>query len=71
LFGMLAPLAVQGKSIGVRVNAVAPGAVDTEMLRKAAPHLKTNTKPEDIAQIILTLCDSGETGKVIEVHSNL
>lgn len=71
VIGMTEALAVEGKSIGVRVNAVAPGAVDTEMLRKAAPHLKTNTKPEDIAEIILSLCASTDTGKVIEVHSNL
>lgn len=73
--GMTEALAVEGKPLGIRVNAIAPGAVDTEMLRKAAPHLKTETKPDDIAKVIVSLCDgeasAGVTGAVIEIHSNL
>lgn len=72
--GLTESLAVEGKELGIRVNAVAPGAVDTEMLRKAAPHLKTNTKPIDIARIIVSLSDDEQSGALsgstIEVFSN-
>jgi 3-oxoacyl-[acyl-carrier protein] reductase len=73
--GLTESLAVEGRERGIRVNCVAPGAVDTVMLRTAAPHLKTRTRPEDIAKTVLFLCDESQSGAlngaVIEVHSNL
>src|SRR5690606_24382138 len=73
--GLTESLAVEGKDYGIRVNCVAPGAVDTLMLKGAAPHLKTKTTPEDIAKIILFLADESQSGSlngaVMEVHSNL
>jgi NAD(P)-dependent dehydrogenase (short-subunit alcohol dehydrogenase family) len=75
IVGMTEALAVEGRPHSIRVNAVAPGAVDTEMLRKAAPHLKTDTKPEDVARLIRFLCDDSESstisGTILEIHSNL
>ena len=75
MVGMTEALAVEAREFGIRVNCVAPGAVDTEMLKKAAPHLKTRTKPADIAKVILGLCDDRRmtsiTGTVVEVLSNL
>jgi NAD(P)-dependent dehydrogenase (short-subunit alcohol dehydrogenase family) len=72
--GLTECLAVEGKPFGIRVNCVAPGAVDTDMLKKAAPFLKTRTTPEDVARTILFLCDEKESrslnGTVIEIHSN-
>ncbi|MBL7714945.1 MAG: SDR family oxidoreductase [Bdellovibrionales bacterium] len=72
--GLTESLAVEGKKLGIRTNCVAPGAVDTEMLRKAVPFLKTQTRPEDIAPIIVGLCDETRSralnGAIIEVNSN-
>jgi NAD(P)-dependent dehydrogenase (short-subunit alcohol dehydrogenase family) len=66
-------LAVEGKPHNIRVCAVSPGAVDTEMLRQAAPHLKAGMTPEDMAEILLFLADdSGRklSGTNIEIFSN-
>lgn len=72
--GLTESLSVEGRPYGIRVNCVAPGAVDTQMLREAAPQFKTETEPADIAQAILYLSDPAQaasvTGAVIEVHSN-
>jgi 3-oxoacyl-[acyl-carrier protein] reductase len=73
--GMTECLAVEGRPLGIRVNAIAPGAVSTQMLKQAAPHLKTNTTPEDVAQVIGALLDSGQSaalsGSIVEIFSNL
>ena len=55
ILGLTEIMAVEGKPYGVRVNAVSPGAVDTQMLHEAAPHLRTSTTPDDIADTILYL----------------
>jgi NAD(P)-dependent dehydrogenase (short-subunit alcohol dehydrogenase family) len=72
--GLTECLSVEGKSHGIRVNCVAPGAVDTQMLRSAVPFLKTSTQPEAIAELIAYLGDDQKsralTGAVIEVNSN-
>jgi len=74
LLGLTESLAVGGREFGIRANLVAPGAVNTEMLHKAAPHLKTNTEPEDIARTITFLCDDEQSrhlsGSVVEILSN-
>lgn len=72
--GLTECLAVEARELGVRVNCVAPGAVDTRMLREAAPFLQTETTPADVAPTILFLCDgrrSGAiTGAVLPIDSN-
>jgi NAD(P)-dependent dehydrogenase (short-subunit alcohol dehydrogenase family) len=73
--GLTECLAVEARELGVRVNCVAPGAVDTRMLREAAPFLRTETTPEDVARTIRFLADDAEsgaiTGTVLEIDSNL
>jgi NAD(P)-dependent dehydrogenase (short-subunit alcohol dehydrogenase family) len=75
LTGLTEALAAEGRKHNIRVNAVAPGAVDTAMLRQAAPHLRTRTSPADVARVIAFLCDSTESGcmsgATLAIHSNL
>jgi NAD(P)-dependent dehydrogenase (short-subunit alcohol dehydrogenase family) len=66
-------LAIEGKPLKIRVAAVSPGAVDTEMLRQAAPHLRAGMTPEEMAEILLFMAD--ESGRVLsgtnlEIFSN-
>ena len=75
LTGLTEALAAEGRDRGIRVNGVAPGAVDTAMLRQAAPHLRTCTGPVDVAKVIAFLCDPTEsgcmTGAMLVINSNL
>ncbi|HKC18265.1 MAG TPA: SDR family oxidoreductase [Candidatus Dormibacteraeota bacterium] len=54
LAGLTEALSVEGRELGIRVNAISPGAVDTPMLRiagVAGPALK----PSDVARVIVWL----------------
>ncbi len=72
--GLTESLAVEGREFNIRVNAIAPGAVDTHMLKQAAPNLKTSTKPQDIAKNIIYLCDDDQcghiSGSILIINSN-
>ena len=74
VLGLTDILAVEGKSYGIRVNSIAPGAVDTSMLKKGAAFLRTKTGPHDIAKTILFLADDRQSGHIsganIEIFSN-
>lgn len=67
-------LAVEGKPHGIRVNCIAPGAVNTVMLKSVAPQFNPSTQPVDIAKIIAYLVDTEQSGvmngSVLEIHSN-
>ncbi len=71
--GLTEILAVEGKPHNIRVSAVSPGAVATEMLRQAAPHLEAGMTPDELAEILLFLADdSGRmfSGSNIELFTN-
>ncbi len=73
VYGLTEAWAVEGRPLGVRVNAVAPGAVRTRMLSEAAPFLKTDTGPEAVAEVIRGLCEArvaSLTGSVIPLYTN-
>jgi len=74
LSGLTAALAVEARPLGVAVFCVAPGAVDTAMLRKAAPGLKAGAVPADIALVVAGLADLGApellSGAIIPLDTN-
>lgn len=71
--GLSEIMAVEGRPYNIRVVAVSPGAVDTEMLRQAAPHLKAGMTPEQMARILVFLVgpDAGPlAGTNLELYTN-
>jgi NAD(P)-dependent dehydrogenase (short-subunit alcohol dehydrogenase family) len=51
VLGLTEILAVEGRPYGIRAVALSPGAVETRMLKEAAPHLQARVGPEDVARI--------------------
>jgi NAD(P)-dependent dehydrogenase (short-subunit alcohol dehydrogenase family) len=71
--GLTEILAVEGRPHYIRVLAVSPGAVDTEMLRQAAPHLRAAMTPEELARILVWLVGPEArplSGTNLEIFSN-
>ena len=81
--GLTKSAALEGAAFGVRVNAIAPGPIDTELLNRftgsaerkagliAGVPLKRAGKPEEIAQAIVFLASESAsfiTGQVIGVN---
>jgi NAD(P)-dependent dehydrogenase (short-subunit alcohol dehydrogenase family) len=58
IIGLTEAIAVEGREHGISAICVSPGAVDTQMLRKANPELRPGLTPGDVAELILALLDS-------------
>jgi NAD(P)-dependent dehydrogenase (short-subunit alcohol dehydrogenase family) len=58
VIGLTEAIAVEGKEHGISAICVSPGAVDTQMLRKANPALRPGLTPGDVAALIVALLDS-------------
>jgi NAD(P)-dependent dehydrogenase (short-subunit alcohol dehydrogenase family) len=58
VIGLTEAIAVEGRNHGITAICVSPGAVDTQMLRRANPELRPGLTPGDVAQLILALLDS-------------
>jgi NAD(P)-dependent dehydrogenase (short-subunit alcohol dehydrogenase family) len=58
VIGLTEAIAVEGKQHGVSAICLSPGAVDTEMLRRANPALRPGLTPDDVAELIVALLDS-------------
>jgi NAD(P)-dependent dehydrogenase (short-subunit alcohol dehydrogenase family) len=73
VIGLTEAVALEGRTHGVRCVSLSPGAVDTAMLRRAAPHLRAGMTPEDVALIVeFLVSDAGAhlSGTNIPIYSN-
>jgi len=71
--GLTEMLAVEGRDRGISAICISPGAVDTEMLRAAAPHLNPGLSADDAGRLIVALLDSDLaplSGANIPIFSN-
>ena len=71
--GLTEAIAVEGREHGISAICVSPGAVDTEMLRRANPALRPGLTPDDVAALIVALLDSAlapASGANIPLFSN-
>jgi NAD(P)-dependent dehydrogenase (short-subunit alcohol dehydrogenase family) len=55
LAGLTEVLAVEGRPLGIRVNAVSPGTIDTPMLALSAAPKDTALRPDQVASVIAWL----------------
>jgi NAD(P)-dependent dehydrogenase (short-subunit alcohol dehydrogenase family) len=73
VIGLTEAIAVEGKEHGISAICISPGAVDTDMLRRANPALRPGLTPADVADLIVALLDSPLTpasGANIPLFSN-
>jgi len=74
VIGLTEAIAVEGRQHGISAICVSPGAVDTQMLRRANPELRPGLTPGDVAKLILALLDSPlapASGANIPLFSNV
>ena len=73
VIGLTEAIAVEGKEHGISAVCLSPGAVDTEMLRRANPALRPGLTPDDVAELIVSLLDgplAAASGANIPLFSN-
>ncbi len=73
VIGLTEAIAVEGREHGISAICVSPGAVDTQMLRRANPALRPGLTPGEVADLIVALLDSPLTpasGANIPLFSN-
>ena len=73
VIGLTEAIAVEGRPYDITAICISPGAVDTEMLRRANPQLKPGLTPARVADLIVSLLDGAITpasGANIPLFSN-
>jgi 3-oxoacyl-[acyl-carrier protein] reductase len=70
VMGLTKSLAVEAQAHGIRVSAVLPGGVDTEMVRQSRPDLAPQEllQPEDVAQTVAFLLSLSDRAAVDEIY---
>jgi len=72
VIGLTEALALEGRAAGIRVNAIAPGAMRTAMTE--ALGLNPRTQPADIVPTVEFLLDRAQSGSlngtILEIHCN-
>ena len=72
--GLTEALAAEGRPHGIRSVCLAPGAVDTDLLKRALPQLRAGVSPEEVARLIVFLAGEAAAplnGLTIPLMSNL
>jgi NAD(P)-dependent dehydrogenase (short-subunit alcohol dehydrogenase family) len=73
VIGLTEAIAVEGKEHGISAVCLSPGAVDTQMLRRANPALRPGLTADDVAELIVSLLDgpfAAASGANIPLFSN-
>jgi len=70
VMGLTKSLAVEAQEYGIRVSAVLPGGVDTEMIRRSRPDLDPSAlmQPEDIADAVMYLLSLSDRAAVDQIY---
>ncbi len=70
IMGLTKSLAVEAQEHGIKVSAVLPGGVDTDMVRQARPDLDPDEllQPEDIAQTVCYLLSLSPQAAIDQIY---
>ena len=70
VMGLTKTLALEGQPHNIRVSAILPGGVNTEMIRKSRPDLDASVllEPDDIADAVMYLLSLSEKASVDQIY---
>jgi len=70
VMGLTKSLAVEAQPHGIRVSAVLPGGVDTDMVAQARPDLDRSVllQPDDVADAVMFLLSLSDRAAIDEIY---